>query len=161
MNPNAKVFVSKTSTTSTTLNATANVFIPEMESKTPECIDPHSQFVQIPTPTAYFQQVCQFTYKNYNLCIDWDKKNNRAILYGDIKYTWQCPDMPIRNIVDWWCECQVDYVFEIGDKSALDMLVSKAPLCTFDVEDTEDTEYDGILSCGCCDTCRCSLRERW
>ena len=144
-----------TSKISMTLNPNAVVFVPEMDSKTLQ-IDLNAQFVKIPTPTVYFHQVCQFSYKNYNLCIDWDKKNNRAILYGDIKYTWQCPDMPIRDIVNWWCECHVKYIFDMGDKSALDMLVSKAPMCSFDVED-----YDGILSCGCSDSCRCSLREMW
>lgn len=126
---------SKTSKISKTLNPNAKVFIPEMDSKTVESIDLNDQFVQIPTPTEYFHQVCQFSYNDYNLCIDWDEASGCAILYGNIKYTWQCPDMPIRNIINWWCECQVDYIFDVGDKSALDMLVSKSPLCSFYIKD--------------------------
>lgn len=124
------------SKTSKTLNPNAVVFIPEMDSKTIQ-IDLNAQFVQIPTQTKYFHQVCQFSYKDYNLCIDWDEASGCAILYGNIKYTWQCPDMPIRNIIDWWCDCQVDYVFDIGTKEALDMLVSEAPLCSFYVKDAK------------------------
>jgi len=127
---------SKTSKTSKTLNPNAVVFIPEMDSNTVQ-IDIDAQFVQIPTQTEYFRQVCQFSYKDYTFCIDWDEENDRAILYGNIKYTWQCPDMPIRNIIDWWCDCQVDYVFDIGTKEAIDMLVSKSPLCSFYVEDAK------------------------
>ena len=106
------------------LNPNAKEFVPLQD-----------KFMKIRMPDIEFRQVCQFSYKDYTFCIDWDEENNRAILYGNIKYTWQCPDMPICDIIDWWCDCQVDYVFDIGDKSALDMLVSKSPLCSFDVKD--------------------------
>ena len=126
------------------LNPNAKEFVPLQD-----------QFMKIRMPDSEFRQVCQFSYKDYAFCIDWDEENDRAILYGNIKYTWQCPDMPIRDIIDWWCDCKVDYYVNTGTKSALNMLVSKAPLCSFDVK---DAEYD-IL--GFRDSYRCSLRERW
>ena len=122
------------------MNPFAKEFVPLQANMNPfakEFVPLQDQIVQIPTPVEYYRQVCQFSYKDYSLCIDWDKKNKRAILYGNIKYTWQCPDMPIRDIIHWWCECQVDYHFRVGDKSALDMLVSKSTLSSFDIEDIE------------------------
>ena len=119
LNPNATPFVSKT------MNPNAKEFVP-MTKKFQD------QIVQIHMPDKDLRQVCQFSYKDYKFCIDWDEESKRAILYGNIKYTWQCPDISIREIIDWWCECPVDYQ---GNKSALDMIVSKAPLCSFHVKD--------------------------
>ena len=177
LNPNATIFVSNTP--SKTLNPNAKEFTPTivelsniinlltiLDEIHPEIIQDriscnvererlHSQFKQIPQTDGNFRQVCQFGYKDYDLAIDWDEENHHAILYGNIYYTWQCPDMSIRDIIDWWCDSQINIHPRPGYDSALDMLVSQAPLCSFDVEDTPD--YDGILDCGCCDTCCCCI----
>jgi len=134
------------------------MYKPKMTSKlnpnAKEFIPLQDQIVQIHKPKKHFRQVCQFAYKDYLFDIEWDEEKKRAILYGNIKYTWQFPDMTIRDIINWWCDCPIEFhVFKVGNKLALDTLVSKATVCCFNVEDIRG---ENVLECGCCDTCHCS-----
>ena len=86
----------------------------------------------------YFRKVCQFSYRDYLFNIVWDEEKKGAILYGNTRYNWKCPDMTIRNIIEWWCDCHVDYHVRLGNKLALDMLISTAPFCFIEVEDIHD-----------------------
>ena len=94
-----------------------------------------NRFERVIVPKTGGRLVSQIEYHNnrnviFNLF--WDEEGNRAIVdIPDRDYSWQYSDLTIRRIIHLQF---IEDVQILNECPELDMCVSKAPLCQFDVE---------------------------